>query len=296
MGFESFDEFRRKHSPTVERLYNTSRAARWALPKPDFGLALYTSAGSYFRRGPKASAWNVEGYLNKLHVEDLALASACHLGIEQAWLYFLNRYRPILQSSARALVREEAAALELADSAYGELYGLKKVEGRRLSLLEYFHGRSSLATWLRAVVARLFVDSQREAKRSRLVSDEEAVLSAPNPGGSDPPEPDLFRHLMLFRDALVASIARLAPRDRLRLSYYYLQGLSLAQVGKLLGEHESTASRKVQQTRETLRRSVEQTLRNDRKMSEAQVRACYDSAVEEWPFDLTAVLTETAGK
>ena len=40
----------------------------------------------------------------------------------------------------------------------------------------------------------------------------------------------------------------LAPRDRLRLAYYYVEELTLAEIGKLLGEHEATVSRKLERT------------------------------------------------
>ena len=53
----------------------------------------------------------------------------------------------MLKSSASAPEAEE-----LADSLFAELYGLSAE--KRGSLLRYFHGRSSLKTWLRAVLAQ----------------------------------------------------------------------------------------------------------------------------------------------
>ena len=66
--------------------------------------------------------------------------------------------------------------------------------------------------------------------------------------------------------------------------------LTLAQIGKILGEHEATASRKIERTRGEVREQVDYVLRNDKKLSEAQRGLCYEYARQEWPFDLTGVL------
>ena len=51
--------------------------------------------------------------------------------------------------------------------------------------------------------------------------------------------------------------AGLPPRERLRLGCYYAEGLTLAQTGRLLGEHESSVSRQLARTRKTIRREIE---------------------------------------
>jgi len=79
----------------------------------------------------------------------------------------------------------------------------------------------------------------------------------------------------------------------LRLALYYVQDLTLAQIGRLLGEHEATASRHLDSTRRELRRRVEEILRAENGLSDAQVRLCFTYAVEEWPFDLTAPLEKS---
>jgi IS30 family transposase len=90
--------------------------------------------------------------------------------------------------------------------------------------------------------------------------------------------------------ALSTVLDALAPRDRLRLAYYYAEELPLAEIGKLTGEHESTVSRRLERTRKDLRRNVEAKLREEKKLSDAQLRLCYEYAREEWPFDLTVRL------
>ena len=98
--------------------------------------------------------------------------------------------------------------------------------------------------------------------------------------------------MSLLQVALTAALAALPPRDRLRLAYYYVQDLTLAQIGRLLGEHEATASRHLDRTRRNLRNQVERALRSEKRLSDAQIRLCYEYAMEEWPFDLTRALSE----
>ena len=95
----------------------------------------------------------------------------------------------------------------------------------------------------------------------------------------------------MLQAVLQAALAALAPRDRLRLAYYYVEGLTLAQIGKLLAEHEATVSRKLERTRREIRKQVEAALRREKKLSDAQLRLCYEYAREEWPFDLTRALS-----
>ena len=50
-------------------------------------------------------------------------------------------------------------------------------------------------------------------------------------------------------------------------------------------------SRKLDRTRSDLRHYVEKVLREEKNLSDAQLRLCFDYAREEWPFDLTGALS-----
>lgn len=297
------------HSQTIARLHATAMELvpllRGQLSLEDFSVTLDRSVRSHFGKAP-ASVEGARTYLESLHVADLALASACALGNETAWEHFMSAFRPGLYAAARA-VAGEFAGRDLADSLYADLYGLKERDGRRQSLFDYFHGRSQLATWLRAVLAQRHVDAMRSARR--MVSlDDESSGSGDSPLGESLAasvdrahaarssraaelEPDRQRYLAVVQAALTAALQALEPRDRLRLCYYYVQDLTLAQIGRLLGEHEATVSRKLDRISNDLRKQVDRTLRDEKKFSEAQVKLCYEYAGQEWPFDLAAVLS-----
>jgi RNA polymerase sigma-70 factor (ECF subfamily) len=280
--------------------------AEWNVTPEQFQRVLERSAASRFSgmvdaataanaKAPDVGA--IELYLGSLHVADLALACACSAGNATAWDFFVVHYRPELYRAARAIAGA-ACAREFADSLYAELFGLHESGegGRRNSLFHYFHGRSKLGTWLRAVLAQRHVDEFRRARRTepfeeireeRILPKAEGSLSAKNLAL----DPERDKYLAILQTALTAVLEALDRRDRLRLAYYYADGLTLAEIGKLLGEHEATVSRKLERTRRHVRQHVEVALRYEKKFSEAQLLLCVEYARGEWPFDLTAALS-----
>jgi RNA polymerase sigma-70 factor, ECF subfamily len=228
--------------------------------------------------------------VNPSYARDLELARQCAAGEEQAWERFILEYRPLLYLAADAL-DSTGGARDLADSLYADLYGMPDSGSERRSLLRYFQGRSSLATWLRAVLSQRYVDRLREQKRLEPLPDEDRPLG-PSPGpASDPADPDRAGHVTLLREALGRAVDALAARDRLRLGCYYVQELTLAEIGRLLKEHESTVSRQLARTRRAVREDVERQLRDDAKLSGVQITECFSAASEDaGPLDLRQLL------
>jgi RNA polymerase sigma-70 factor (ECF subfamily) len=274
--------------PELQRLYALATArivrfgAPWKIPEERIRETLERSVASW---GGLERSESVEDYLESLRAEDLALTIACRANIASAWETCIEKYRPILYASARAICREEMAARELADSMWAELYGVDaKVEARR-SLLDYFHGRSSLATWLRAIVAQRHIDSIRASRRFEPLENDPRQDSSES---DDPPEPGHARTMEIFAAVLGAAIAALASNDRLRLGYYYRDELSLREIARAMGEHESTVSRKLERTRRELRQNVERELRRTHRMSSEQIQLCFNHASSDAPFKFGA--------
>lgn len=273
-------------------LYGRASAARWGLAEPDFHAALVRSAAHRFA-GASPSPGEVERYLGALHLEELALACACARGSEAAWEHFVREYRPALLRAAMTCAPPDVAR-DLADTLYADLFGLEERDGRRRSLFDYFHGRSSLAGWLRAVIAQRVVDRARVARRTEPLpeDDEPGPKPAVEPRLPDVDEP---RQRGLVRRALAAALHALEPRDRLRLALYYTQDLTLAASGRVLGESEATVSRKLERTRRHLRGAIEQRLREVDRLSDEQIAACFDYGRSDPGFDLARALPPPDG-
>jgi RNA polymerase sigma-70 factor (ECF subfamily) len=222
--------------------------------------------------------------VNGSRAADLDLARRCAAGEPAAWDRFVREYRPLLYRAADALDRN-GGARDLADSLYAELYGIKGADRERESLFRYFNGRSSLATWLRAVLTQRYVDRVRARRRL------EPLPAADPAEAREPADPQRGRYVAIVREALRRAVARLGNKDRLRLAYYYLHELTLAQTGRLLKEHEATASRQLMRTRQTIRQAVERELRERHGLTDVQITECFASvAADPGPLDLTPIL------
>jgi RNA polymerase sigma-70 factor, ECF subfamily len=297
--------------PLIDRLFVESRAASWGLSAHQFSAALTRSATKSFSSGPAAPG-ELEKYVAALHVEDLALACACAEGRVAAWEHFVVTYQQYLRTASGAILRCPAAspnARELADSLLAELYGLAEGKPAERSLFRYFHGRSSLKTWLRAVLAQRHVNAIRAAARLTELPDD--------PGGAKQnrdsvdaaraqptPDPHRDRYLALFARTIEVALGLLDPRDKERLRLYYAEEQTLAEIGRKLGEHESSVSRNLERIRHQLRHDVEEVLRKGRGgvngvsgapgLSEAEISLCFEYAAEEVPIDFATLFPVAA--
>jgi RNA polymerase sigma-70 factor, ECF subfamily len=292
--------------PLVEELYAQSAAARWGLARERFAAALARSLQKRFAK-EQVTPEKLHDYLGALHIEDLALAAACIEGCEAAWEHFVATFRGPLRASASVVLRCPSGspeASELADSLFSELYGLSDGKTGEGSLLRYFHGRSSLKTWLHAVLAQRHIDALRAGWRFESFDDGESArerIEAQTCAPLDPPpDPHRHRYLELFRRALDAALHCLEPRDAERLRLYYAEALTLAEIGKCLGEHESSVSRNLERIRRDLRCAVEDILRQghssvngsggEQRLSDVEITLCIEYASADAPIDLDLLL------
>jgi RNA polymerase sigma factor (sigma-70 family) len=289
----------------VKRLYAQANAARWHLSPGHFAVALERSARKGLASGTVTSP-QLEAYFGALHLEDLALASACGEGCELAWEHFFATYRSYLRVAAAAILRcksGSAEACDLADSLFSELYGLAGGKGAERSLFRYFHGRSSLKTWLRAVLAQRHIDSIRAGRRfEELAGDETGDARHSMPLGPEtlPADPHRERYVASFTRALQTALERLGPAEKERLRLYYAEEKTLAEIGRLLGEHESSVSRHLDRVRRDLRQAVEDILRQGLAaangcaaqlgLSEAEITLCLEYSAANSPIDLDKLL------
>jgi RNA polymerase sigma factor (sigma-70 family) len=292
-------------SSAGERLYGQSGASRWGLAREEFCAVLCRSAEKRFASEP-GEPQKFEQYLFSLHLEDLALAAACAAGCESAWEHFVATYRPYLRASAAAILRCPAgspAACELADSLFTDLYGLAEGRASERSLFRYFHGRSSLKTWLRAVLAQRHIDSIRASRRFEELPEEETAETshAPRFGtAAQPADPHREHYVSLFVRALQAALDNLAPVEKDRLRLYYAEEKTLAEIGRLIGEHESSVSRHLERVRRELRQAVEDILRSgfaaangsaaQPGLSDVEIALCFEYSAENTPLDLEKLL------
>jgi RNA polymerase sigma-70 factor len=244
----------------------------------DFGLDLegFTAIVAAVVEHCQPTDAELEQLLSSLRLEELVLTRACADGNNTAWERFLNRYRPTLYSAAYKVASDEASARELADSLYASLYGVSEGGKEGSSKLMYYSGRGSLEGWLRTVVAQEYVNRYRRGRRETSL--DEAVEQGRQ--FEAPAAPNVPAADQRLDTALASEIAALEPEERFLLASYFLDGRTLAEIGRLMRVHESTISRKLERATATLRKRVRKRLidsgmssrQTDELMQEVDVR------------------------
>jgi RNA polymerase sigma factor (sigma-70 family) len=230
-----------------------SGAAQWGVDPAEFARA--------------CEAASVKGGPLQAHLADFGLAVACTCGHEPAWDHLIRELRPRLERAAAAL-DPTGRAVDLADELFADLYSQK--------LFRHFHGRSSLSTWLRAVLAQRFVDRIRAGRRTEPLEDDDRVPAVARSGG-----PDDSACRAAVRLALTDALEQLSSRDRLLLGCYYSQGIKLAAIGRMLREHEATISRHLTRIRQDLRAAIEHALSTRMGYDSAATRDCLRSVMDD---------------
>lgn len=279
-----------KHKLTIDaaivRLVSRAGNSR-ELTTADLRGRVEKSIEKYVLRGNEnASSAEIKEFVDALNADDLCLIIACEKGVETAWNDLVVNFDQTVKSAARKVSNNAEDAEDLASSIWAELYGLKHDrDGKLKTKLSYYSGRGSLAGWLRAVVSQLAIDGFR--KTSKFVQIEEARefenLANESAGNSDgaqivhasanPEENFTARQTQKdVADALRQAIDNLAAEDKLLLKLYYFDDLKLKDIGRALGFHEATASRKIARIQTEMRKSVEKILIAERGWNGEEVK------------------------
>lgn len=187
-------------------------------------------------------------HVGRLSLDDLYLATACARGEKEAWEECATRHFAFVRDFARRYLREPEAG-DLADQVIADLWQRGKI-GR-------FGGRSTLRTWLGAVVAHAALNALKASRRRVPLESKEfessrqrhAPLAAAAPGDKE---------TRAVLGELVGEALRGMPAEaKLLLLLHYEQGLSLDEMSVVLGASKSTMSRRLKRTREELRAALE---------------------------------------
>jgi RNA polymerase sigma-70 factor, ECF subfamily len=236
----------------IARRYDESGARRYGIPPERFQQMASAVVLRYAAHAPEADQLQL---VAMLRVAELTLARACSDGNELAWEEFLTRFRAPLHEAAYRIARDEATGREIADGLYADLYGMLNRGGRRVSKLDYYMGRGPLEAWLRTVLAQQYVDRYR-AQRHDVSLDEQLEMGASF--AARPPAPAAPDGRVA--SAAADSLAGCNEEERFLLASYYLDGQTLADIGRQLHVHESTISRKLTRLTGDLRKRVRKRL------------------------------------
>lgn len=172
---------------------------------------------------------------------ELALVWACLQHDARAIELLERDYLPQAQRALARLNLDAATRDDVLGWLRAELFA--REEG---PLLEKWSGRGNLGGWLRAIAAHEGLKRLEHARKHDDVDE----LDVPMPDG------DALNlkgaHRAEFTRALEASFRALPLAQRNLLRQYFLDGLTVDDLAKLLGVHRATAARRVNAARDAL--------------------------------------------
>ncbi len=200
------------------------------------------------------------------HLEDRTLAQACARHEPAALAQFEARYAATITTAARRFGDADFAA------EVGQLVRrrLLVAEGDVAPRITEYRGGGPLAGFVQAVTVRLALNLKKADARHAAVGDE-ALLELP--GGGDAPELAAIklRYRHEFKQAFAAAMATLEDAERNALRLHYLDGLTLADLGRLYGWSVPTASRRLAAVREALMKATRRIMTERLSMSPAEL-------------------------
>jgi RNA polymerase sigma-70 factor len=241
-----------------------------------------------------ATQTSLTDFLESLYTSDLLLALACSRSSNAAWQRFSTLYRNYVTELGRRLIGSDRDTHELADAIWFDLF-LPDHSGQ--SRIASYHGRSSLATWLRVIVTNRVIN-ERVRRRADFCG-LDGIPELPDPGAEHEMEHRLrFNryHSPLLRCFRQASLW-LSPYERTLLLLRYDQGLKLGKIALRFSVHQATITRQIDRAVAKLRAGVVSSLATHYGLGPDAIEECLTVAFESLsgsPSILT--LLKSAGK
>jgi RNA polymerase sigma-70 factor (ECF subfamily) len=220
--------------------------ARLAHPTLANDPQLVVAIAMHARAATSGSITAVDGFLARCHPEDLALAVAASTGEPAAIAEIERGCRMTIDSTCRRFANREYSADELKQVLHDRLFVAEAARGPKIA---DYAGQGQLEDWLRVTAVRVFLDLAKH--RGRRPTD-----------GHRPPKVEVALDLALddvqpaCREAVTHSMneaaTQLAPGDRHLLWQHFVAGLSIEQLGAVLGIDREVASRRIARAREKL--------------------------------------------
>ena len=207
--------------------------------------------------------------LQRLHVEDLALAYRCGQGDADALAELEQQHLDVVPT---ALARMPDAAAHASEIAQQLRHRLLVGGGDQAPRITQYAGRGDLRSWIRVAAVRCAIDMLRGKQREVSLSDR--LLDDLTSAGADPEIDHLKRtYHAEFRRAFADVLASLSSRDRNVLRYHFLQGLNIEQIGAIHSVHRATVARWLASLRKDLLESTRKALARRLQVGDAEVES-----------------------
>jgi RNA polymerase sigma-70 factor, ECF subfamily len=233
----------------IERWLHEAARAHPSFPVPPEAFIAHVAARVAAAEDPAAA-------IDGLCVADLYFAFACAMGVDAAIVAF---DREVLPALSGYIGRVDPTPDFVAEVRQALRVKLLARDGARPAGIADYGGRAPIATWLRVVVVRVARDLLKKDARYVPLPPEGAAAA---PSTARDPEGEYVRaeSAAQLNRAFERTIHGLDDRDRALLRLYFVEGMSLAAVGRMYHVHESTILRRINALRERLLEAVKDEL------------------------------------
>ena len=207
-----------------------------------------------------------EEHVRRLSLDDLYLASACAQGEESAWEECLARHGGFVRGFARRFLREPAAS-DVADQVIADLWERRK--------MARYEGRSTLRTWLGAIVAHAALNVVKADRRWLPLESEGPGPRRQEHSGSRP-DVAATEDRSLFESLVREAMEGLPAEDKLLILLHYEQDLTLDEMAIAVGGSKAGLSRRLKGARERLRASIDSLAQSRTGLSAETLRSGID--------------------
>ncbi|HET9671827.1 MAG TPA: sigma-70 family RNA polymerase sigma factor [Actinomycetota bacterium] len=176
-------------------------------------------------------------------LEDAELARRAREGDDDAYEDLVKRYGPIAFRVAFLVTRDRDEAQDAAQEAFVKAY----------YALPRFRPELPFRPWLLRIVANEARNRARSGRRRERLALRAAAVSDRDAA----PSPETAALAQEDRDALVAALNRLEPRDREVIGYRFLLGLSESETAEVLDVRPGTAKSRLSRAMAKLRELLE---------------------------------------
>lgn len=215
---------------------------------------------------------DVASEVSRTQAGDLLLASACVRGDEVAIARFEHDFLPLTIAAAKKLSMSDEAADELCQQVRMKLL-VPGAEGAAPKIGNYA-GSGALRSWVYATALRTGLNELRRIGRAPVPAGDEQLLVA-MPDRSDDQELQYMKELYrtAFKKAFRGAIAELEVRLANVLRHYYLDDMTLEQIGKLYRVHKTTVMRWVNRAHAELENATKQHMVSQLELRPSEVES-----------------------
>ena len=187
--------------------------------------------------------------LRGLRAPDLYLACGCARGDSAAIAAFDARYLAVVEGAPARMNIAPSMRDEVRQLVRHKLFVSAPGDAARIS---DYAGRGALRNWVRATAVRTCLNLLRKHKRE-VALDDDRMLAA-FPAADDDPELAHMKELYSgeFKQAFIEALRGLDDRPKNLLYHYYVDELTIDQVGAIYRVHRVTAFRWINKAREQL--------------------------------------------